>query len=129
MLNPLNLGNFKSRETAKQNRCYPRVAVSQRVCPEQGIYIKINYTNADHVHPIVDLPTALSIEKLIQLLKESSSHWINSNNLSTGKFAWGRGLPRTSRDKKNIIVRVHSPMNLGSSSNRHGLHWKDEKSR
>jgi REP element-mobilizing transposase RayT len=102
MLNPLNLGNFKSRETAKQNRCYPRVAVSQRVCPEQGIYIKINYTNADHVHPIVDLPTALSIEKLIQLLKESSSHWINSNNLSTGKFAWGRGYGAFSVSESDI---------------------------
>jgi len=96
---------------------------------EQGIYMKINHVNADHTHALVDLPTSLSIEKLIQLLKGSSSHWINSNNLIAGKFAWGRGmppspcrsqmwskLPRTSRDKKNITVSVHSPRNSESSA-------------
>jgi REP element-mobilizing transposase RayT len=31
--------------------------------------MKINYVNADHVHALVDLPTNLSIEELIQLLK------------------------------------------------------------
>ena len=35
--------------------------------------MKINYVNADHVHALVDLPTNLSIEELIQLLKGSSS--------------------------------------------------------
>jgi REP element-mobilizing transposase RayT len=44
---------------------------------EQGMYMKINYVNADHVHALIDLPTAFSIEKVIQLLKGSSSHWIN----------------------------------------------------
>ena len=96
---------------------------------EKGIYMKINHVNADHTHALVDLPTSLSIEKLIQLLKGSSSHWINSNNLIAGKFAWGRGmppspcrsqmwskLPRTSRDKKNITVSVHSPRNSESSA-------------
>jgi len=49
--------------------------------------MKINYVNADHVHALVDLPTALSIEELMQLLKGSSSHWINANNVLSGKFA------------------------------------------
>ena len=40
----------------------------------KGVYMKINYVNADHVHALVDLPTNLSIEELIQLLKGSSSH-------------------------------------------------------
>src|ERR1700738_1164236 len=51
---------------------------------EEDVYMKINYVNADHVHALVDLPTSLSIEKLTQLLKESSSHWVNSNNIVTG---------------------------------------------
>ena len=55
----------------------------------KGIYMKINYVNADHVHALVDLPTGLSVEELMQLLKGSSSHWINENNLAPGKFAWG----------------------------------------
>ena len=46
----------------------------------KGVYMKINYVNADHVHVLLDLPTSLSIEELIQLLKGNSSHWINANN-------------------------------------------------
>jgi REP element-mobilizing transposase RayT len=49
--------------------------------------MKINFVNADHVHALVDLPTSISIEDLVQLFKASSSHWINANNLLTGKFA------------------------------------------
>jgi len=57
----------------------------------KSVYMKINYVNADHVHVLVDLPTALSFEELIQLLKGSSSHWVNANDILPGKFAWGRG--------------------------------------
>jgi REP element-mobilizing transposase RayT len=57
----------------------------------KSVYMKINHVNADHVHALVDLPTGFSIEELMQLLKGSSSHWINANNLVVGKFAWGRG--------------------------------------
>lgn len=44
---------------------------------DKGFYMKINYVNADHVHALIDLPTGLSIEELMQLLKGSSSHWVN----------------------------------------------------
>lgn len=53
--------------------------------------MKINYVNPDHVHVLVDLPTKLNIEEMMQLLKGSSSHWINENKLLATKFAWGRG--------------------------------------
>jgi REP-associated tyrosine transposase len=58
---------------------------------EKGIYMKINYFNADHVHSLIDLPTSKSIEEIAQLFKGSSSHWINENRLLRGKFSWGRG--------------------------------------
>jgi Transposase and inactivated derivatives len=58
---------------------------------EKSIYMKINFVNADHVHALVDMPTHLSIEQLMQLLKGSSSHWVNEQNLIPGKFGWGRG--------------------------------------
>ena len=58
---------------------------------EKGIYMKINYFNSDHTHALIDLPTNLTIEQTIQLLKGSSSHWINQNRLVRGRFAWGRG--------------------------------------
>jgi putative transposase len=58
---------------------------------EKGIYVKVNYVNPEHVHALVDLPTHLSIEETLQLLKGGSSHWVNQHNLLPGKFAWGRG--------------------------------------
>ena len=36
---------------------------------KKGIYMKINYFNADHTHALIDLPTRYSIEEVIKLLK------------------------------------------------------------
>jgi putative transposase len=58
---------------------------------DKGIYMKINFVNPDHVHALIDLPTNLAIEDMMQLFKGSSSHWVNEQNLVTGKFGWGRG--------------------------------------
>ena len=58
---------------------------------QKSIYMKINFVNADHVHALIDLPTNLSIEEVMQLFKGGSSHWINEKNLVAGKFGWGRG--------------------------------------
>jgi putative transposase len=109
---------------------------------EQGVYMKINYVNADHVHALFDLPTAFSIEKLTQLLKGSSSHWINSNNVISGKFAWSRGYGAFSVSESNVeqVARyiAHQEEHhrvrtfaeeLKEFIDRHGLQWKDEESR
>ncbi len=58
---------------------------------EKGIYMKINYFNADHAHALIDLPTNLCIEEVIKLFKGGSSFWINQNKLIKGHFSWGRG--------------------------------------
>ena len=69
---------------------------------EKGIYMKLNYVNSDHVHVLVDLPTNLAIEELMHLLKGASSHWINENNLSPLKFAWGKStIGRAASRKKS----------------------------
>src|SRR5436190_1726552 len=109
---------------------------------EKRIYMKINHVNADHVHALVDLPTALSIEEVMQLLKGSSSHWINANHIITGKFAWGRGYGAFSVSESNVDQvaryiahqeehhRVHTfTEELREFIDRHGLQWKDEGSR
>ena len=101
--------------------------------------MKVNFVNADHVHALVDLPTALSIEKLMQLLKGSSSHWIDSNNVTTGKFAWSRGYGALSVSESNVDQvaryiaqqeehhRVRSfAEELKEFIDRHGLRWEDE---
>ncbi len=64
--------------------------------------MKKNYINADHVHALIDLPTHLSIEDLFQLLKGRSSNWINAENLTPGKFAWGRGYAAFSVSHSNL---------------------------
>jgi len=58
---------------------------------EKGIYMKINYVNAEHTHVLIDLPTHFTIEDAAKLFKGSSSHWINKNRIVRGKFSWGRG--------------------------------------
>ena len=58
---------------------------------QKGIYMKINYFNADHTHALIDLPTRYSIEEVIQLLKGGSSYWINHNRIIKGRFVWGVG--------------------------------------
>jgi REP element-mobilizing transposase RayT len=58
---------------------------------EKEIYMKTNYVNAEHVHTLVDLPTTLSIDECLKLLKGSSSHYINDNRLVNNKFRWARG--------------------------------------
>jgi len=71
-----------------------RVSLSEflyNYAKNKNIFMKINYINADHVHSLIDLPTNLSIEECIKLLKGSSSFFINQNNLTNNKFFWGKG--------------------------------------
>ena len=56
---------------------------------EHGIYMKVNYVNAEHVHALIDLPTSQTVEKVIQLYKGSSSNWLNKK--INYKFSWGKG--------------------------------------
>ena len=56
---------------------------------QKGIYMKINYFNAEHTHALMDLPTRYSIEEVIKLFKGGSSYWINHSRLLKGRFAWG----------------------------------------
>jgi putative transposase len=108
----------------------------------KGVHMKINYVNADHVHALVDLPTGLSIEELMQLLKGSSSHWINANNVLLGKLAWGRGYGAFSVSESNLgqvaayiagqeehhRVRRFAA-ELKDFLDRHGLSWHEDESR
>jgi REP element-mobilizing transposase RayT len=60
-------------------------------CKEKKIFMKINFVNADHVHALVDLPTNLSVEDCIKLLKGGSSFYINKERITKTKFSWGKG--------------------------------------
>ncbi len=60
-------------------------------CKEKKIFMKTKYVNADHVHALIDLPTNITVEDCVKLLKGSSSHHINKIKLMNTKFSWGRG--------------------------------------
>ncbi len=108
----------------------------------KSIYMRINHVNADHVHALVDLATGVSIEELMQLLKGSSSHWINENNLVAGKFAWGRGYGAFSVSESNVdqvvayIAGQHEHHRVRTFAEefqefakRNGLHLRTDESR
>src|SRR6266513_3790516 len=86
--------------TANREKLLNKAAAARVSCwlsqyaDEQGVYMKINYVNAGHVHALVDLPTSLSIEKLIQLLKGSSSHWVNYQQPDHREICMGSRLRR-----------------------------------
>jgi hypothetical protein len=84
----------------------------------------------------------MSTEKLIQLLKGSSSDWVNANRILPVKFAWGRGYGAFSVSESNVIQvgayiagqeehhRVSTLADeLREFIERHGLRWQDEKNR
>ena len=104
--------------------------------------MKINYFNEEHAHALIDLPTNLTIEQVIQLLKGSSSHWINQNRLVKGRFAWGRGYGAYSVSHSDVSMVanyiVHQEEHHRKRSfaeeyelfvKRYGLEWRDEENR
>ncbi len=80
-------------------------------------------------------------EELMQLLKGSSSHWVNGNNLLLGKFAWARGYGAFSVSESNLEqvtayiagqeqhhrIRTFTE-EIKEFIERHGLRWRDEES-
>ncbi|MPS65533.1 MULTISPECIES: IS200/IS605 family transposase [Chryseobacterium] len=55
---------------------------------EKGIFLDIVNGYSDHCHCLISLSSNQNIEKVVQLLKGESSHWINKNQLTKEKFAW-----------------------------------------
>ena len=108
----------------------------------KGIYMKINFFNADHTHALVNLPTNLTIEQVVQLLKGSSSHWINEQKMLRGRFAWGRGYGAFSVSHSDVdrVAKYISNQEEHHRKKtfdeeylifieRYGLEWRDEESR
>ena len=109
---------------------------------ERGIYMKINYFNADHTHALIDLPTNICIEELIKLFKGSSSHWINQQKMLRGHFSWGRGYGAFSVSHSDVerVARYianqeahHTKKTYAEEFDlfvkRYGLEWRDERNR
>ena len=131
------------REPMLDKRAAARASVNlSQYALEKGIYMKINYFNADHTHTLIDQPTNLTIEQVIQLLKGSSSHWINQNRLVRGRFAWGRGYGAFSVSQSDVDRVAKYIANQAEHHRkktfedeyqlfirRYGLEWRDEVNR
>ena len=61
----------------------------------------------DHVHILCALPRTVSIAKLVELLKRSSSKWLKTKNSTLKTFAWqsGYGAFSVSPSKIDIVRR------------------------
>ena len=55
---------------------------------EKGIFIDVVNGYSDHCHCLISLGSHQNIEKIVQLIKGESSHWLNQNQLTKEKFAW-----------------------------------------
>ena len=69
---------------------------------EKAIPLEALYVNPDHVHLLIELPTNRTIEDIVKLIKGSSSHWINQNDIIKQKFAWAVGCAAFTVSKSNI---------------------------
>ncbi len=69
---------------------------------EKSIPIKALYINPEHVHLLIVLPTNQTIENIVKLIKGSSSHWINHNDIVRSKFSWAVGYAAFTVSKSNL---------------------------
>lgn len=135
-------------ETLHREAMLDKVAASKtslhlsKYANEKGIYMKINFFNADHTHALIDLPTNKNIEEVVKLFKGDSSHWINENHLVRGKFAWGRGYGAFSVSHSDVdrVCRYiagqeehHRKRTFAQEYElfvkRYGLEWREEGNR
>jgi putative transposase len=61
----------------------------------------------DHVHVFFELPVTMTVSKQMQMLKATSSKWINDNRLVKGKFSWqgGYGAFSYSRSQRDSVIK------------------------
>ncbi len=57
----------------------------------------------DHVHCLTSLGTDQTIENMMRLIKGESSHWINKQNLTQGKFGWQDEYFAVSVSETNVV--------------------------
>jgi REP element-mobilizing transposase RayT len=71
-----------------ENQVYEYIAEQLR---EQGCPVSIINGMPDHIHCLFLMTPKKSIADIIKQIKGSSSHFINTNNLTPQKFGWQTG--------------------------------------
>ena len=60
------------------------------------------YCNPDHIHILVGMHPSISPSKLMEVVKSSSSKWLNEKTFILGKFLWQDGYGAFSYTKSHI---------------------------
>ena len=66
------------------------------------INLKIMFINPEHIHLLIELATNQTTEDIVKLIKGSSSHWINQNDIIKLKFAQAVGHAAFTISKSNV---------------------------
>src|SRR5271166_4541872 len=62
---------------------------------------------ADHVHPLLSLPTTVPITKAIQLIKAGSSAWLHQTFRQLDNFSWQQGYGAFSVSVSQLPETIH----------------------
>ena len=68
-----------------------RWAYMAGIARNQGFEAMIIGGVKDHVHALLPLPPSMPLAKAIQVLKGSSSKWLNETGAARNKFSWQEG--------------------------------------
>lgn len=65
------------------------------------------YCNPDHTHILIGIHPTMSVSKITEQIKSSSSTWINQRKIIVGKFNWqlGYGAFTYSRSQLDDVVK------------------------
>ena len=55
---------------------------------KKGVFIDVVNGYSDHCHCLISLSSDQTIEKIVNLIKGESSHWINQEKLTRCQFRW-----------------------------------------
>jgi REP-associated tyrosine transposase len=82
----------KDREKRLTEEIRPKLWASMAgIAHNHGFEAMIVGGESDHVHALLLLPPAMPLSKAIQLLKGSSSKWLNETSAAGTNFAWQEG--------------------------------------
>ena len=60
----------------------------------------------DHAHLLLSLPATLPVSKAVQIVKCTSSKWVNETYPSLGRFAWQEGYGAFSIGKSHVSATI-----------------------
>ena len=77
------------------------------ILSKQGQYPLAVGGYKDHVHIFYEMTTTITVAKILEEVKSSSTAWINQNQFVTGKFSWQKGYCAFSYSKsqRNDVIQ------------------------